>query len=768
MNEAEQIEEPTEQQDNQFEPMTNDQLASVCLEEIARGIGGNVSSDSNAEISTALDYYFGRQPGLSKVKAKDKNASRYVSQDVMDAVESTVAELMPSFVTDQIGVYEPEDERDEDMARQETDIVNYLLMEEYDGYTLIQTALKDALLHRNCTVKAYWDERVEVEYEEFEDVPELALVDILTPEDENQPIEVVEQYVSEEADLQAEAYINSQKHQLDMQNIQMAAQDPNTQQNPEIQQSMQQMQEVMDAAQDKYSIKIKRMTKTGRPVLDALPPENVIVAGEHDSPMLNNVRFCAHEMVVTKSDLIEQGFDPIIVNRLPEYNSSIENISRGRESEEYDYTSAHESTRLVRVFDVYINVDFDGDGIAERRRVILGNNTVMDNDEISEVAMIGGCTTIMPHKYKGISMFDRMRTIQDAKTPVMRSIIDGTQLSSNPRIGVVTGEGTNIDDILSSRTGGVVRTGSANGIFEIPNPQVPQSSYTFLEHMDSIRRYRGGGAVDTAQQAQSVSGDTAHGIERVMSAMELGSAMYARTFGETLLRGIFIELHNILRKNHPGFIQAKVGGRWVQSMPNEWKKRTNVTIHVGSSFSERARQANVMNNIIMTQVGLAETGNVMYSLDKHYRALVDMVRLSGIKNPETYYLDPTSEEGQQAQEVQSQQQLQAKQQQDEMQAKIAEAQQKLAEAEQIKGVAQLKSAEDRAANEGLKNQITALKDQLNSAAKSEELQLKKDTQADAVALKLTELELNAGRDLNEQVDDNQDVSEVEEDETDES
>jgi len=543
----------------------------------------------------------------------------------------------------------------------------------------------------------------------------------------------------------------------------MAAQDPQAQQNPELQQGMQQMEQTVTDAQDKYSLKIKRMTKVGKPMLDALPPENVVVAGEHDSPMLHNVRFVAHEMVVTKSDLIEQGFDPIIVNRLPEYNSNVENISRGREPEEYDYTSAHESTRLVRVFDCYINVDYDGDGIAERRRVILGNNTVMENEEVQEVSIIGGCTTIMPHKYKGISLFDRMKDIQDAKTPIMRSIIDGTQLSSNPRIGVLTGQGNNIDDILTSRTGGVVRLGSVNGVVPIPNPEIPQSSYQFLDHMDSIRRDRGGGAVDTAQQAQQISGDTAHGVERVMSAMELGSAMYARTFGETLLRGIFIELHNLIRKNHQGYIQARVGGRWVQSMPSEWKRRTNVTIHVGSSYAERARQASVMQNILSNQQLLAQAGSIMYSQDRHYKALVDAVRLSGIKNAEKYYLDPSSDEGQQAQQGQTQQQKEQKAKDEAMQQQLVEAQDKLGQAEMGKAQASLQSNSIKFENEQLKSQITSLKNEVDAMLKAGELQFKRDKQADDVALKLTELEVNANKDLSEQNEDNRE--EVTEDES---
>jgi len=142
-------EDEPEQVTSPFKKMTPGELASVCLEEIARGIGGNVSSDSDVDISLSLDYFLGRLPGITKLRAKDKQASRFVSLDVMDAV--ALAELMPAFTTDQVGVYEPEDERDEEMAQQETDIVNYLLMEEYDGYTLIQTALCTVIVRSKPT-----------------------------------------------------------------------------------------------------------------------------------------------------------------------------------------------------------------------------------------------------------------------------------------------------------------------------------------------------------------------------------------------------------------------------------------------------------------------------------------------------------------------------------------------------------------------------------------------------------------------------------------
>ncbi|RLD66703.1 MAG: hypothetical protein DRI98_13270, partial [Bacteroidetes bacterium] len=457
-------------------PMTEDELVNSCMNEVSRGIGGTVSSDNDEDISLPLDYYFGRLPGLSKSKAKDPNASRFVSMDLMDSVEATVAEIMPTFTADMLAFYEPDNEKDEDQARLETELVNYLFMEEYAGYTMLQSAIRDCLLHRNCTAKAYWDERAYVEYETYEDVPEMALQMILQPKAPNQEVEIVEQEVTEEANTE-QADMMQAALMADPEAAQMAMQAPGSQQ--EVQQAM------MDS-QAKYTIKVKRTTVKGKPKIISVPPEQVIVAGEHASPDLYDVRFVAHEMIETQSSLIEQGFDPEIVKQLGDYTQNIEDLSRSRQSEEYNYQPAHESVRSIRVYECYLKIDYDGDGIAELRKVVISDDKLLSNEEWKQNPMIGGVATAVPHKYKGISLYDRVKDIQDSKTPVIRAIVDGTQLSSNPRIGIVTGE-VNIDDMLTSRTGGVVRMDNPNSVVQIPNPEIPQSSYGMLEYMDSLR-----------------------------------------------------------------------------------------------------------------------------------------------------------------------------------------------------------------------------------------------------------------------------------------
>jgi hypothetical protein len=77
---------------------------------------------------------------------------------------------MPAFTSDSVAHFPPTSDRDEDQARQESLLCNYLFMQEYDGYSVLQVAVKDALLHRNCTVKVIWEEKTKVSYELHEDV----------------------------------------------------------------------------------------------------------------------------------------------------------------------------------------------------------------------------------------------------------------------------------------------------------------------------------------------------------------------------------------------------------------------------------------------------------------------------------------------------------------------------------------------------------------------------------------------------------------------
>lgn len=659
--------------------MEESEIVSVVMQELSQGVGG-IGNEQATEVSRALDYYLARLPAPNTRKRKDNNASNYVSTDVMDAIEATTAEIMPMFADEQLALFNPSQESDVDQAELESNMLNYLFINEYDGYMVLQSLVKDALLNRNCAIKVAWDERAVVAYENYDHLTTMGVNIVMQPNEPDEQVDVIEQGVDGEEPIQP---VSTEQAIL------------------------MELGEV-PSFEETYMLKIRRTRLVGSPDITSIAPEELIVASDLKSPLIHDARFVAHAMMDDTSSLIAQGFDPEIVKQLPAYSDSINSDSR-----DINYTndnqSASDTTRLIQIYDCYIKLDVDGDGIAELRHIILGGmNTLLLNEPVDSMPIIGGCATMIPHAYQGVSLFDRLKSIQDAKTPLVRSIIDGTLLATNPRLGVVNGQ-ANIDDILTSVTGGLVRAENANAVFAIPNPEVPQSSYQMLGFMDAQRSEKGGSAITTATAAQSISGDSAHAVERTMSAMELSNALVGKTIAETVVRGLFLQLHRIVKRNYKGAISAKIGGQWVQSDPSSWRDRANVTIQVGSSQGERRRRSGVMTKIGTVQAQLAAEGSVLFSEEKLYDTLADGARLDGVSNPERYYVDPGSREGQQAKQSQEKQSQEDKAKQDEMQTQMIEAQQQLAQAELMKGQAVLQSQQAKLMVEQAKIEITQQK-----------------------------------------------------------
>jgi len=680
----------TEEQDCEcpepIEPLSDDEIVTEMYNQLSSGIGGS-ESDNQREISLPLEYYQGDRPGLSEAQLKDKNATRFVSKDVAMAVDATIAEISEMFAVDELVIFPPNNQYDEEQSQQETALINDLFFNEYDGYVMIQRALKDCLLHRNASAKVYWDEKTEVEYREFKNLDPLMLPDLLEQVPDNQDVDIVEQEFDEETGL--------------------------------------------------ISIKVKILTKLGRPNIELAKPENVIVSADHTDPTLHDAKFIAYENILYQSELIAMGFDEEVVDTLSEYNTGTEAYSRSRRQDDYDYSSSN-LDKLVRVYECYAKIDVDQDGIAEQRRIIVSDHKLLSNDTVDSVSMIGGVTKISPHNYTGISLWDEMYSIQDAKTTIIRSIIDGTKLSSNPRIGVLTG-GVNIDDILTSRTGGIVRMDNPNAIVNIPSAEVPQSSYSFLEMMDGVRRDRGGSAIDTASQAQKIAGQTAHGIERTMSSMEQNNLLLARTFSETFVRELFEELHNVIRKYHPGQLTRKINGKWISQVPNNWNRRRSLIVTLGGSEATKRKKVAALGQVINYQKELLMNKSGLANEDKLFNSLRTISRLSNIKDPEAFFVDPDSKEYKQEQATKTQKEAQEKEKNDQSKQMMVQAQAQIGQAELMKGQASLQSAQAKLQVEQMKVQIEQLKAVIDKNESDAELAFKYEELNSQNALKATEL-----------------------------
>jgi hypothetical protein len=423
---------------------------------------------------------------------------------------------------------------------------------------------------------------------------------------------------------------------------------------------------------------------------------------------------------MTRSELVEIGFDKELVDGLPEqshadYGSS----SRRRNSGDNELRSGHESTEYVMVCESYYNIDRDGDGIAELRKIVTaggsdGSDELLSDEAWEDSPFCSGVGYLGIYTWDGVSLFDKLKGISDGKTTLLRSAVNLSVRALKQRVGVVERDG-NPDDLMSSQLGGMVRCKTPSGVFALPEVHIPPELFGVMETLDSMRRDKGGAAIDSAAQATALAGDTAHGLERMMSAAEQTNAMIAKNLCETLVKGMYRKLHRLLRQYWQDPILLPGAAGWQSTEPATWQPRQDMAITMGMSVGERGRRTAALQAIMMRQSEDLAAGQdgIIVDPDAQYQARLDLGRMAGLSYPEKYWVDPQSPEAQQA----AQQKAQAADQQQQMQAQQMQMQQAaqyqlLTDLERIKAQSKEQSDSMRAELEAMKAHLTHVSDML--------------------------------------------------------
>ena len=159
-------------------------IKGILENEIDNSIG-YIDSETVEDRKRALEYYL-RQPYGNEVEGR----SQLVTGEVAEAIDGALPQLIRVFTTTEDIVYfEPKSPGDEDSAKQATDYCNWVFYRENEGLLILHNWFKDALLQKVGVVKSYWDERVDVTKEEYENLSEDELALLLS----DQSLEVVKQ-----------------------------------------------------------------------------------------------------------------------------------------------------------------------------------------------------------------------------------------------------------------------------------------------------------------------------------------------------------------------------------------------------------------------------------------------------------------------------------------------------------------------------------------------------------------------------------------------
>mgnify|MGYP000958959014 CR=1 FL=1 len=561
----------------------------------------------------AWNYYLNRPRG-------DEMPGRSSVQDtsVRDTVHALMATIAPTFDCSALIDFPPEGPDDIDQADAEARALNSIFRST-DNLTELETAIFDALLFRNGILKTWVEEKEEIEFRRFNDNPGMVAAAL---QDQGIDAELVD---------------------TDDQGI--------------------------------STFKIK--TKSQQLLVRAIEPAYYGIDPNQDKASTKGLGFMSERFISTRSELIQLGVSKSVVAALP--SSPDDTITEGVGSSNVDILAKYidgvsdisgtetKDQQHIQCYWVHMLIDLDGDGISEKWRFLVSNRQLLLKDPVTFFPYSSGSGFPVPHRWSGLGIYDILRITQDEMTAARRQLQDNLSLANNQRPIADPGN-TNFDDLLSSAPGRAIRSRDPAAVGWMPVADVTSQSLTFLQYMKQVRSEQAGASLDmmTAEQQglKSISGLSA---EMQLGPAEAMAANISRNLANTLIKDAFLKMHRTLREEWDGPIMFYKSGNWEQTIPSQWKARTNININVALSPGERRRHSAKLEKVLQFQQMIMQAGgnNLAVDLDCIHKATVDWMRANSLDDAEQYFIDPMSEQGQQGQQAaqQSQQQQQQMQQQ---------------------------------------------------------------------------------------------------------
>lgn len=635
--------------------MDDDELLAITGNEIRQSTGYRTGRLSEARRKN-LQYYLGRAVG-DLAPPEVEGRSSVVDSSVHDTVEWMLPSLIKTFTGgDSVVEYAPQRQDDEEGAKQMTDYANYIFYRQNPGFQLLNTWFKDALLSKTGIMKVMWEETLTEVREEYNGLSDADLAQI----EEDDEVEIIENTDRPDEDAAKEREKVLAQMEQRLQQLQQAAQQaamqpqppPPPGQPPQPPQAVAALQQATAMYQHfkaqppvmLHDIAVKRTKNHKQVRIYNVPPEEFLI--NRDAKSIEDSRFCAHQVLRTLSDLTASGYKNVDELTSDDIQAALsqERIERITFNDETGWQSgANEvpgdpSQKQIWVTECYMKVDADGDGIAEWRKMTRAGNKLLDNEECDGPPFVSITPIPLPHQFFGLCPADQAAEIQKQKTAVMRAILDNLYLTTNGRYFALDGQ-VNLDDLLTSRPGGVVRVKSLGAVGRLDQGAPDASgSYQLLDYLELQKESRTGLMRNTQGVNPDAMNQTATGINIMTNRSDSRIELIARQFAETGMKELFRLILKLVSQHQDKAAQIRVAGKWVQIDPRAWRNQYDMTINVGLGTGNKDQEVSHLMALIASQQQAGPAGIVVP--ENVYQAHSKLAQALGYKQEGLFFSDP--------------------------------------------------------------------------------------------------------------------------------
>lgn len=554
----------------------------------------NKYSENNlgTQYERALEYYQGLLP-----KRQNAGSTSFISNDVFDQVETVRSLLLEVFAGNESLIkLQPESAEDVTLSEIASKYINDVLFKQNDGYNVMSSSMLDGLLGRIGPVKYWWEKQTEYEYEEFEDIPEEALDMLLSQDDVELSGEVKRTTV------------------------------------------------IVDGVEfTTASGEIVREKDVSGIKFESIAPEDFFI--DPNVVSVDAAQFVAQRSMKTKSQLIEMGFDKKLLEDVSfdqeiDYNDTdklarVEDISGG-------YTigqdgSGQLATSYTWLYECYAYLDMHDTGEAELYQVFYVKDVILDMQQVDAKPFAVFIPLPMSHRFYGESFVERVIPFQNAKSALIRGVVDSTVRANNPRWQVINGSLTNPRELLDSRMGGIVNVTRPDAVSQLSQPNVNPVAFSTLQWLDeSMEDVTGVSDITKGLDDSVLSKQNSRGmVQDVMTVAMMRQRVIAKNFAETFMKPLIKGIYKTLVENDDGEHMLEFRGQFVPITPSEWKPTRGVTIDFEVGYGEREKEA---QKLIQAGQLIAQDPDLsmMFGPEQRYKMAKDVFNKMGIMNVPDY------------------------------------------------------------------------------------------------------------------------------------
>lgn len=545
----------------------------------------------------ALDYYYGRPLG-----DEEEGHSRVVTSDVADTIEWMMPDLVRTFASDEELIAFVSNKPDDTTAETATKLAHHVFFSENDGFRLIHDSIKDGLLTKTGALKWQWVTKKEPIDQDYRGLSEMEMAMLM-------------QRLEQEAGEGAEVSILSQ-----------------------------------EVAQDgTYSIRVRVMRVYGKVEIEVVPPDELLIP-RTAKVIDDSCRYVGHKIKTkTRSDLVAEGVPYETVIDLPKMTDdwSGDTVSRFNGSFGGDQPTQNTMMEVVEYYEHYVLADLDGDGIAERSLICTSGNEILRRETIASLPISVWSPVRMPHSAIGRSIADRIIDIQRINSALMRGTLDNIYaVNAGGRYEVVSGQ-VNMDDLLTMRPGGVIRTKAPGMLRPLPVEYIGDKTMQVMEMVRTMREERTG----VNKHAQGLNAETMHQTAAgALAVMDQGKALgelIARLYAEFCLKPCFAGILDLTARYQDTRKQILVSGKALEIDPSAFREKYGLRVKVGSGNVRKSEKQASLLDVLQRQTLAMQAGSPLVDMGRIFNTLSDLEESRGLLSSR-YWIDPASPEAQQA------------------------------------------------------------------------------------------------------------------------